>query len=486
MSIVLLSFIVIKNKYLGATLLAIGYFLGIAEFLAYTLAGEHLDLFTILRLDTGMLLMVFEVADSLIYSVFVLTICITILVTIRIYENDEEYKNRIEEMMLVRLFKRINSKPYLTIAIVSFFILINTNTSNVILEISKEGLYYLKYAALSEEEIFNELGANKKYMRISDVISKKGKNLVIIYCESLETAYMSDALFPGLMPHANKMAEKSFRLYENYSSLYGTSWTIGALYATQTGLPCIFGQKKDFSINRFDDSRVVTFAKVLKNAGYSNLFLSSSDLEFCGTGKFMQMLGYDIKNIKEFNKVGEKTAWGVHDLDLFEQAKIEYKKLLNNKKPFNLTLLTIDTHFPNGIPDPRIKHKIKIPIDNELEYCVASLDYLLEDFYNFIKSQPRSQDTVLVIIGDHPLMGDSMQKKFADAPRRMVLMTSGYDIKYDRNDPIYYYDIPEMILRTIGVKHNAIFPKDLFDKDYDKIVSDNHAAFASINLKLNR
>ena len=114
------------------------------------------------------------------------------------------------------------------------------------------------------------------------------------------------------------------------------------------------------------------------------------------------------------------------------------------------------------------------------------MDYLLEDFYNFIKNQPRSQDTVLVIIGDHPLMGDSMQKKFANAPRRMVLMTNGYDMQYDRNDPVYYYDIPEMILRTIGVKHNAIFPKDLFEKDYDKIVSDNHAAFASINLKLNR
>ena len=51
----------------------------------------------------------------------------------------------------------------------------------------------------------------------------------------------------------------------------------------------------------------------------------------------MNMLGYDIKDFKQFNVPFSKTGWGVHDKDLFEQAKIEYDKLMKQQKPFNLT-----------------------------------------------------------------------------------------------------------------------------------------------------
>ena len=122
-------------------------------------------------------------------------------------------------------------------------------------------------------------------------------------------------------------------------------------------------------------------------------------------------------------------------------------------------MLTVDTHFPKGIPDERMQSFVQVPFNRELEFSVATLDYLLADFYSFIKSQPNAQDTVMIIIGDHPLMGDSMKDKFGKMPRRMVLMTNGYDIAQGKNESIKYYDIPDIVLETAGIKHNAVFPK---------------------------
>ena len=121
----------------------------------------------------------------------------------------------------------------------------------------------------------------------------------------------------------------------------------------------------------------------------------------------MNMLGYDIKDFKQFNVPFSKTGWGVHDKDLFEQAKIEYDKLMKQQKPFNLTLLTVDTHFTKGVPDERLTNIVSKQFSmDKIEYSVNSLDYLINDFYQYIKKQPNFENTEIIILGDHPLMGN--------------------------------------------------------------------------------
>lgn len=433
-----------------------------------------------------MLLMAPKVIGKLFSQTIILTIFVMTLVIAKLLINNrDELVNFIINIINIIVFK-IKKNPYLVIAALSSFLILYTNTSKQIYRLTKEGLEYAKYSFSTEEDILEKLGSKQKYKGFDKIVSEKGKNLVIIYCESLETVYMNEKVFPKLMPRINQMKERDFKSYENYSTSYGSGWTIGALYATQTGFPCIFGHGGNDVFNKINSNNMVSYAKVIKKAGYTNLFLSNSDLSFGGTGNLMKILGYDVKGKEDFDVKGVKTAWGVHDYDLFEQAKIEYDKLSKKNKPFNLTMLTVDTHFPKGIPDERMQSFVQVPFNRELEFSVATLDYLLADFYSFIKSQPNAQDTVMIIIGDHPLMGDSMKDKFGKMPRRMVLMTNGYDIAQGKNESIKYYDIPDIVLETAGIKHNAVFPKKMFDEDFEKLVLKNNSAFMHLNLRLNK
>ena len=46
---------------------------------------------------------------------------------------------------------------------------------------------------------------------------------------------------------------------------------------------------------------------------------------------------------------GKENSWGYGDWRLFLQAKERLKELSAEDQPFNLTMLTLDTHFENGI-----------------------------------------------------------------------------------------------------------------------------------------
>jgi len=67
---------------------------------------------------------------------------------------------------------------------------------------------------------------------------------------------------------------------------------------------------------------------------------------------------------------------GLHDYDLFQEARLQIEKLRRNeKKPFALFISTINTHFPEGIYDQRMEQFVP-KNDNTLEFSVAAVDYL--------------------------------------------------------------------------------------------------------------
>ena len=96
---------------------------------------------------------------------------------------------------------------------------------------------------------------------------------------------------------------------------------------------------------------------LLKLSNYHNVFINAVDLNFQAMGTFFSQHGYDeIIGKKYFdNLYGSNTSktWGggVNDSKLFELAKKKIIKLKKEKKRFNVTLLTTDTHDPGYIDD---------------------------------------------------------------------------------------------------------------------------------------
>ena len=344
------------------------------------------------------------------------------------------------------------------------------------------------------KDLFAQLGSKEQYVTIDQVNAAPGKNLVIIYCESLESNFLDGKRFPVETGRLRDLSRKNMNFYTNYECAFGSGWTIAALYATQTGFPCLFGANQarlggNSALANIHNVKAVSYAGVLAKAGYKNVFLTNSSLKFAGTGNLMSLFGYECKSWKTFGKNVVKTKWGVHDYDLFEAAKRKFKELNQKKQPFNLTLLTIDTHYPKGVPDARLRNKIskKIPV-NSHEYTVASLDYLLDDFLKVIEKNSQNNETVVVILGDHLMHGNSkvtpIVKKLQSKPRKILLMSNKEIHGFGNNDKIAFYDIPQIVLNLAEVKSNAKFLKGQGIKMSSEFIEKNQDIFTILNMRL--
>ncbi len=486
----ILGFGVLKNKKLGALISFAGYMLASIDFLCLEIMGQHIDYTTLTRIDGTMLAMAPQVTPTYFYG-GVAAVVLSAVLHLFVYKRMAKSGEASFENESASSEQQASQNKVLSYGLLGFTIacLCFSETAAAYKNIVLSTKQMKQSFSMTSEQILEKLGAQEKLVALDKVTAKAGKNLVIIYCESLEANFLQNKNFADEVPNLNKLLAQGWSDYTNYKCFDGADWTVGALYATQTGLPAYLGANSDTLFSGVRQTGAVSYAGVLKQAGYKNLLLSNGDMNFAGTGNIMNCFGYKVKGHDKCSD-GVKTVWGVHDYDLFRMAKEEYKKLAQGNKPFNLTLLTVDTHFPKGVPDKRMRPYVSANVsDGTHEFALASLDYLLGDFVKFIESQSNGEETVVVILGDHLLMGDFRHtpiiKKFDNKPRRVALLTNKPIADFDKTDELAYYDLPYIILNLAEVKHNAKFSVDIFPDMSEKFVADNKELFTSLNLKLN-
>ena len=213
---------------------------------------------------------------------------------------------------------------------------------------------------LEESEFFHE-----HYKEPSNVVAPKKKlNLVLIYVESLENGFADSSLMGrDLLASLNSATAKDYR-FNNYQQTTGTGWTIAGIVSSQCGVPLksttIFdGNTQGEKIKSFLPGAKCLGDILLAN-GYKNIFLGGASLYFAGKGKFLSQHGYsEMYGKEEWSRLAENdfNGWGLYDDQLFKHAKLKLDLLERSKKPFNLTLLTVDTHFPDGFYSPTCTSK---------------------------------------------------------------------------------------------------------------------------------
>ena len=92
--------------------------------------------------------------------------------------------------------------------------------------------------------------------------------------------------------------------------------------------------------------------------------------------------------------------WGYEDLKLFDYAKETVTKASKTGEPFNVTLLTADTHFQDGY----VEEGCSDIFEKQYANVFHCSDQMIFDFVNWIKQQPFGKDTTIVISGDHLTM----------------------------------------------------------------------------------
>lgn len=242
------------------------------------------------------------------------------------------------------------------------------------------------------------------------------RNLIYIYLESMETTYyskeeggLSDAC---LIPEIAQLAKEN----TNFSNtdkklggahaLYGTTWTVGAMSAQTTGVPL----KMSIDCNSLGEYSVflggaTSIGEILEENGYHNFLLLGSDATFGGRKNLFEQHGnYEIWDFEsalaEKSNVTEKIWWGYTDNLLFEFAKEKILKLSQQEEPFNFTMLTADTHFPEGYLCEKCSNKW----DEQYKNVISCSSRQVGEFVKWIQKQDFYENTTIVIAGDHLTM----------------------------------------------------------------------------------
>ena len=256
----------------------------------------------------------------------------------------------------------------------------------------------------------------------------KTKNLIYIYLESMESTYASEAeggLQDGVnyIPNLTQLAKDNVSFSNKGAGQLGgfytfegvSSWTMGALFAATSGLPFNFPVGANDMINQEHFAPGVTaLGDILEDHGYTNEFLCGSDAKFGGRKNYFTQHGnyliYDLYSARKNGDLPTKNYykfWGFEDKYLYAIAKKEITRLAAEDAPFNMTLLTVDTHFPQGYQCSECGNTYDrdATYDGNMRNVLLCADHQVLEFVNWCKEQPFYEDTVIVISGDHPIMG---------------------------------------------------------------------------------
>ncbi len=321
------------------------------------------------------------------------------------------------------------------------------------------------------------------YILPRQVTAIKGKNIIIISIESLEQGFLKSG-FKKVTPNLSKMS-KEWTFYNHMPVSPGADWTAGSLYSYQVGVPSFFKVQNWNQI--FQDTRDVKLTglgHVLNVAGYTSRYIVG-DSKHAGTSDLLK--AYGIPVISQNNSIGtyQKIHYGMNDLDLFKEAKLQVNELQKTNKPFALFLSTINTHFPDGIYDKKMEKYISKQ-KNNLEFSVASIDYLIKDFIDYLKVNNLFENSAIFIFPDHLLMGSDgpVHKKLRKDKRQLYLLTNieENNLPKKTSETLYQIDLPKMIIDGAEIKTNAKFLVDFIkEKNIIKFIKDNRVQITSLN-----
>ena len=369
-------------------------------------------------------------------------------------------------------------------AIIIFILLI----LSIIYFLKNIGLLNYLYYYVQKSNIIKDNFVDPKKTRIE---FNKKNNLIMIFVESLENSIFSIKQ-GGVWNYeiVNELYEIlqdkdtiNFFDYNNNQGMYmiqGASYTSSSVFANNSGVPIKLGLKrKGFSKKKYI-SGIYSLGDLLKDNGYTNELISAANTTYGGFKEFYNQHGnfniIDIDNLKEYGiniKENEKGDWGINDKGLFEIAKKRLNTLSKQKKPFNLQLITIDTHFVDGF----IGEYSETKFQRQYENAYATTSRLIKDFVDYVKVQPYYKDTTIVIVGDHLIMqSDFMNDKMSK--NRTIYNCFINPVNKNSNDSKRIYtslDIYPTIISSLGAKikgNKLALGVNLFSKE--KTLAEKH------------
>ena len=315
---------------------------------------------------------------------------------------------------------------------------------------------YIKYNYVEPEEVKLEWPDEKR-------------NLIYIFLESMESTYADEqnggAYDINYIEELTELAKDNI----NFSSNnlvggahvgYNASWTMAAMVAHTAGIPLktIFNQD-DVSTYEAGTTLpgVYSIGDILDEEGYRQYIMVGSDLTFGGRRNYFKNHGnytvYDYYTAIEDGIIDEDyyVFWGYEDDRLFDYAKEELIEISKSDEPFNFTMLTVDTHFPDGYRDTSCKDIYDDPYLTAIDCSSEKLG----EFISWIKKQDFYENTTVILVGDHLSMNtysfDNINPNYTRGVYN-VFINSAVDTDCNKNRIFTTFDYYPTTLAALGVK----------------------------------
>jgi phosphoglycerol transferase len=250
------------------------------------------------------------------------------------------------------------------------------------------------------------------------------RNLITIYLESGENTYGDEAVMgENLLANLDAATGDGWQDFRGLDQYEGGGWTMAGLVGTQCGMPLkslIATEGLDFNKMGEEVAHYLPGATclgdVLSDRGYRSVFVGGADDDFAGKKTFLTDHGYgkvvglsDWKGVDSRDYISQE--WGLADSHTLKHAADVLDELHAADRPFNLTVLTLDTHEPPGIfPDCD---------DADAVRMATAIKCSMKAVATFLRHAERAgylDDTAVVVMGDH-LKGTGDQDTFREVLR---------------------------------------------------------------------
>lgn len=263
--------------------------------------------------------------------------------------------------------------------------------------------------------------------------SGERQNLIVIYLESVEDALADDSVFERNMLAPVQTATEGWATIPSLQQYDGGGWTMAGIVGTQCGIPLrsadALADNTDLNALGSSGNEVERYlagatclGDVLADEGYRNVFLGGADANFAGKGAFLTSHGYsEVNDLNVWRERGEtemRDDWGLSDRRLFANAKHTVTKLHEADQPFNLTLLTLDTH-----EGPRVFDYCDWDTEVAMTAITTCSMQQVSGFIDYLDAEGILEDTTVVVMGDHRKMiaeGGSFWEELRDREDRTI------------------------------------------------------------------
>ena len=340
--------------------------------------------------------------------------------------------------------------------------------------------------SLVKTELSSSSINNADYIKANENFVKDPLNLIYIYAESLEETYFDEVLFPDLLPNLNKLRNKAI-VFKDVAQVTHSGWTIAGMVASQCGVP-LFSASQGNAMSGMPQflSGATCLGDILSRNKYDLSYLGGASLEFAGKGHFYKTHGFSSIQgraalIQKLDDPRYKSAWGLYDDSLLAIAKEELAVRAEQKSPFALFMLTLDTHHPSGHLSESCKHQSYGHGDNAILNAVHCSDRLISDFIDYIQASGLDKNTLIVIGSDHLAMKNTATDllKQGDRKNMLIMIPPGLQEGVMIDTPSSILDVGATILPMLGFRSEELgFGRNILNAKIPKLI-EKHEDFNS-------